>query len=39
MKVKYLLSGMFAVLTTLNVSAQDNGLNPFYKVQLGEITY
>ena len=39
MKVKYLLSGMFAVLTTLNVSAQDNGLNPVYKVQLGEITY
>jgi hypothetical protein len=27
------------VLTTANVSAQDNGLNPVYKVQLGDITY
>ena len=26
-------------LTTFKVSAQDNGLNPVYKVQLGEITY
>ena len=27
------------VLTTANVSAQDNGLNPVYKVLLGDITY
>lgn len=27
------------MLTTANVSAQDNGLNPIYKVQLGDITY
>jgi len=26
-------------LKAVNVSAQDNGLNPVYKVQLGEITY
>jgi hypothetical protein len=26
-------------LTSFKVSAQDNGLNPVYKVQLGEITY
>ena len=27
------------MLTTANVSAQDNGLNPVYKVLLGDITY
>ena len=39
LKVKFLLAGLMAVLTTLHVSAQDNGLNPVYKIQLGEITY
>ena len=39
LKIKFLLAGLLAVLTTLHVSAQDNGLNPVYKIQLGEITY
>ena len=39
LKVNYLLAAMLAVLTTIKVSAQDNGLNPVYKVQIGEITY
>ena len=39
LKVNYLLAVMLAVLTTIKVSAQDNGLNPVYKVQIGEITY
>ena len=39
LKVRFLLAGLLAVLTTLHVSAQDNGLNPVYKIQLGEITY
>ena len=39
LKVRFLLAGVLAVLTTLHVSAQDNGLNPVYKIQLGEITY
>ena len=39
LKVKYLFASLLAVLTTINVSAQDNGLNPVYKVQIGEITY
>lgn len=30
---------LIAILACLNVSAQDNGLNPVYKVQLGDITY
>ena len=30
---------LVAILACLNVSAQDNGLNPVYKVQLGDITY
>ena len=38
-KVKFLFAGLLAVLTTINVSAQDNGLNPVYKVQIGDITY
>jgi hypothetical protein len=38
-KVKFLFVGILAVLTTINVSAQDNGLNPVYKVQIGDITY
>ena len=39
LKVKYLFASLLAVLTTINVSAQDNGLNPVYKVQIGDITY
>jgi len=39
LKIRFLLAGLLAVLTTLHVSAQDNGLNPVYKIQLGEITY
>ena len=38
LKVNYLLAAMLAVLTTIKVSAQDNGLNPVYKVQIGDIT-
>ena len=30
---------LVAILACLSVSAQDNGLNPVYKVQLGDITY
>ena len=30
---------LIAILACLSVSAQDNGLNPVYKVQLGDITY
>ena len=30
---------LVAILACLNVGAQDNGLNPVYKVQLGDITY
>lgn len=36
---KNLLLVFVAILTSLHVSAQDNGLNPVYKVQLGDITY
>lgn len=36
---KNLLLMFVAILTSLHVSAQDNGLNPVYKVQLGDITY
>lgn len=49
-KVKYLFSrikevkffmilALWCALTTVNVKAQDNGLNPIYKIQLGDITY
>ena len=36
---KTILLVFTAILTSLNVAAQDNGLNPVYKVQLGDITY
>lgn len=36
---KNLLLVFVAILTSLHVCAQDNGLNPVYKVQLGDITY
>ena len=38
MMKKYLFV-LVAILACLSVSAQDNGLNPVYKVQLGDITY
>lgn len=36
---KSILWLLAAVLISLDASAQDNGLNPVYKVQLGDITY
>ena len=36
---KRMLWMLAAILTCLTVSAQDNGLNPVYKVELGDITY
>ena len=36
---KNLLLVFVAILTSLHGCAQDNGLNPVYKVQLGDITY
>ena len=36
---KNLLLVFVAILTSLHVCAQDNGLNPVYKVQLGDSTY
>ena len=36
---KNILLVLAAILTCLNGNAQDNGLNPVYKVQLGDITY
>jgi hypothetical protein len=39
-KLRILLAiALTCLLTTTHVSAQDNGLNPIYKVQLGDITY
>ena len=37
--IRFLFTIVLACALTINVSAQDNGLNPVYKVQLGEITY
>ena len=37
--IRFLFTIVLACVLTINVSAQDNGLNPVYKVQLGEITY
>ena len=37
--IRFLFTIVLACVLTLNASAQDNGLNPVYKVQLGEITY
>ena len=39
MKIKFFLTIALACLISINVSAQDNGLNPVYKVQLGDITF
>lgn len=39
-KLRFLLTiALTFVLSTVGVSAQDNGLNPVYKVQLTDITY
>ena len=37
--IRFLFTIALTCIITLNASAQDNGLNPVYKVQLGEITY
>ena len=39
-KLRFLLTiALTFVLSAVGVSAQDNGLNPVYKVQLTDITY
>jgi len=38
-KIRFLFTIALTCVLSINVSAQDNGLNPVYKVQLGDITY
>ena len=39
MKTRFLFTTALACMLSITVSAQDNGLNPVYKVQLGDIVY
>lgn len=39
MNTRFLFAAALACLLTIPASAQDNGLNPVYKVQLGDIIY
>lgn len=39
MKTRFLFTIALACMLSITVSAQDNGLNPVYKVQLGDIVY
>ena len=39
MKTRFLFTIALVCMLSITVSAQDNGLNPVYKVQLGDIVY